>query len=272
MKKRKLALKIVALVIALFLIYLILSITNAFVGNPVSAAFAEKAIKHYVAENYSSLDLELEKPIYNFKFNEYTAIAKSKTSIDTHFMIHYRNGKVKYDDYESYVIGNFNTIQRLEKEYSTAVIPLLSHITGLDNNTSMVTVEKEEYEKAKETLTLDMPFDKAMSLNAKLIIRANLTDTTLKNIAHILEASHTASVENGYKFSSYDVFSEYKDILVMINDVTPADIENGKLEALLEEAQNYREEDSVTGKDKDSQAPKEAPAKRLTVYIKKVNH
>lgn len=271
MKKRKLALKITALIIALVLIYLILSITNAFVGNPVSAAFAQKTIKQHVAENYSSLDLELEKPIYNFKFSEYTAIAKSKTSIDTHFMIHYRKGKVKYDDYESYVLGKVNTVQRLENEYSTAVIPLLSNITGLENNTSMVTIEKEDYEKAKDTLTLDMPFDKTVPLKTKLIIRANLTDSSIKNIASILEASHRTCIENGYKFSSYDLFSEYKDMLIMINDVTPADIESGKLEALLEEAKDYKDEDTVTGKDKDTQAPEAQPAKRITVYIKKVN-
>ncbi|NLK91331.1 MAG: hypothetical protein GX274_07105, partial [Clostridiales bacterium] len=81
MKKNK-VLKIFAAILAVVLISGILLITNAFVGNPISAKIAQRAVKNYVREKYSFLDLELEKPVYNFKDGSYVTWAKSKTSID----------------------------------------------------------------------------------------------------------------------------------------------------------------------------------------------
>lgn len=51
----KFPLKILAGVVAIALIGGILYISNAFVGNPISAMMANKAIEKYVDENYSSL-------------------------------------------------------------------------------------------------------------------------------------------------------------------------------------------------------------------------
>lgn len=268
MSKKKSALKVAALITAACLIGFILMITNSFVGNPLSSAFAEKAIEKYAAGKYPSLGLEIGKVHYNFKENNYAAEAKSKTSIDTHFRIYYRNGKVQRDDYESYVTGKFNTLTRLEDEYARLVIPILSKVPGLENNRAMVSFEKWEYEKASENIKLDMKFDKTLPFQMKVTIRTDLDDTSLRNITGILVNCHKTLVDNGCLFTSYDIFSEYKDVLVMISDVTPADIEGGELEKLLQDAQNYNDEsDKTIGKDD----KKSEPVKRIRVDIKNLD-
>lgn len=266
MNKQKLALKIVAFIIAAGLIGMIVFITNSFTGNPISSAIAGKAINKYVAQQYSSLDLDVEKPRYNFKNGEYIAKAKSKTSVDTHFDVYYRGGKVQRDDYESYVLGKFNTLRRLEDEYSALVIPILSKVAGLEINTSMVTIEKLEEEKANENMKLDMKFDKTLPIEMKIIIRTDLKDNSLKNIASILENSHRTLLQNGCIFATYDIFSEYNGVLVMISDARPADIESGKLEQLLQDAKNYEDEES--GKVVEKGDEKKPAVRRLRVDIK----
>lgn len=186
MKVNKSALKIGALIIAVCLIVALLTITNAFVGNPISTFYANRAIKNYVIEKYSYLDLVTENARYNFISGEYKAIAKSPTSIDTHFPIYYRNGMILRDEYDSYVLGKLNTLIRLQNEYSELVISILSNVTGLENNRSRVQIEKWEYEKTNDYIKLDMKFDKNLPIDMKVIISANLNDNSLKNIANIL--------------------------------------------------------------------------------------
>jgi flagellar biosynthesis protein FliP len=111
--KDKPALKVLAGVVALILIGGMLFVTNAFVGNPISAMMANKAIKQYVDQNYSNLDLEIEKAKFDFKNAGYMAKAESKTSIDTKFAIYYSKDKVQRDDYVLFVLGIGNTIQRI---------------------------------------------------------------------------------------------------------------------------------------------------------------
>lgn len=245
MKLKKWILKIIAGAVALLLIAGILSITNSLVGNPISAYMAEKAIKSYVAQNYSFLDVEVGKARYNFKFSEYMAKARSRTSIDTHFTVYYRGGKVRYDDYESNVLGKFNTLQRWEGEYSALAKSILAKVDGLEKNSAMVVMEKWEYEKVNDRIKLDMSFDRKLPVEVKAIIRVDLTDNSIKNIAQLLEKSHAALKDNQCIFRSYDVFSEYNGVLVMVSDVTPADIESGQLEALLENAKANENDEGI---------------------------
>ena len=60
-------LKVFAALIAFVLIGGLIFFTNAFVGNPISAMIANRAIEKYVGKYYPYLDLEVEKAIYNFK-------------------------------------------------------------------------------------------------------------------------------------------------------------------------------------------------------------
>lgn len=266
MNNTKSASKIIVLIIASSLIAVILFIANSFTGNPISSAFANRAIKDYAAQNYSSLDLEVEKAHYNFKYGGYMARAKSKSSIDNHFAIYYRNGKVQRDDYESYVLGKYNTLSRLEDEYSELVIPMLSKVVGLENNRAMVQVEKREYLKANENIKLDMNFNKTLPIDFNLTIRADLSDNSLKSIATILENAHKVLVYNGCTFTAYDISSEYDGVLVMISNVTPSDIESGELEKLLQDAQNYEDDELDKTIEKGDEKPE--PAKRIRVFIK----
>lgn len=48
---KKLSLKILAGVVAAALIGAILFVANAFIGNPITASFADKAIKQYVVSS-----------------------------------------------------------------------------------------------------------------------------------------------------------------------------------------------------------------------------
>lgn len=97
-------------------------------------------------------------------------------------------------------------------------------------------------------------------------IRADLSDISLKNLANILEDSHQVLLDNGYIFSAYDISSEYEGELVMINDVTPADIESGELEKLLIDAKNYVDPELDKVIEKGDEKPE--PVKRLRVFIK----
>jgi hypothetical protein len=239
MKNAKmLTLKILSGVVAISLIVGILFITNAFVGNPISAMLANKAIEKYVSENYSSMDLKIEKARYNFKDVSYVAMAKSKSSIDTKFAIYYRDGKVQRDDYASYVSGMFNTLQRLSDEYSIIAKDIVAKELGYKNNTTMVMFNKDEYKNTNDILKLDMKFDKELPMDAEVTIRLDLKDNSLESIANTLTDAHKAFLDNNCNFNKYGLYAENDGMLVMVNQVTPADIESGELESLLEDAKN----------------------------------
>lgn len=238
-------LKILAGSVALILIGGILFVTNAFVGNPISARIADRTIKDYVRKNYSFLDLELEKSSYNFKDGSYAAKAWSKTSIDTKFHIYYRDGKVERDDYEDYVLGKYNTLRRLEDEYSFIAKRIIAKEMGFEDNTTMVMYHKENHENADDILELDMKFDKTLPIDAEVTLRLDLADNSLESIAKILTDAHKAFVKNGCIFSKYGLFAENDERLVMVNEVTPRDIESNELVSLLEKAKENEDGDGV---------------------------
>jgi len=199
---KKSKINIIIGVIATVLIGFMLFIVNGFVGNPISKIIANKAIEQYVEENYSSLDLEIDKPYYNLKDGSYVGRARSKTSIDTNFAIYYKNGKVKGDDYETYVLGMFNTLQRLSDEYSIIAKDIISKELGYKNN-PMVMYNKDEYEDASDVLKLDMEFDKELPIDSEVMIRMDLGETSLEKIAKILTDAHNAFVRNNCNFEIF---------------------------------------------------------------------
>lgn len=254
--------KIFAGLVAILLIGGILFITNAFVGNPISAKIAEKTIKQYIKENYSFLDLQVEKPFYNFKFGEYVTRAKSRTSIDTNFNIYYRNGKVQYDDYESSVLQMFNTIQRLSDEYTDVAKRIIAKELEYEKNNTRVMYDRNVYENGNGALQLDIKFDKSLPMDAEVNIGIDVQDTTLEDIAEILIDAHKAFVKNNCYFKKYGLFIENDKTLVMVNGVTPEDIESGDLVNLLQEAKDY-EDDTVVEKREEKDFEE-----RISVYIR----
>lgn len=242
MKKNKM-LKIFAAILAVVLISGVLLTTNAFVGNPISAKIAQRAVKNYVREKYSFLDLELEKPVYNFKDGSYVTWAKSKTSVDTKFSISYRDGEVYYDTYESYVLGMHNTLDRLSNEYTSVARGILEEELGYRDNAARVMYDKSEYENARNILKLDMGFDKSLPLNSMVSISIkNIEDVSLENISKILIDAHKVFINNECYFQEYGLYIGDSDTVVTINGVTPEDIEGGQLLGLLQQAKDHRDD------------------------------
>ena len=230
----------IAGILGILLMWVVLWGANDLLGNPISSALATHKVKEYVAEKYPEMDLEVGKASYNFKFKTYGVSVSSKTSIDTHFTIEYKKGRIKYDEYESYVQGKFNTRSRLEETCAKEVISLLSNIPQLEDNTTMVNfvdperLEKSERESLEKSIVLDMPFNKELTSNMSITIRTELTDTSPKNLEGILKESYAILKEEGYEFKSYGLFSDTNEALVMIYDVNSEDIENSKLLKVLE--------------------------------------
>lgn len=111
-----------------------------------------------------------------------------------------------------------------------------------------------------------MPFDKTLPIDVNLTVRAELNDTSLSQLADLLQKVHQTMLGNGCVFVAYDIFSECEDTLVMINHVTPSDIESGELEQRLQAALNYIDEEVEKGIPSEGQ--KSDLDRRLTVFIK----
>lgn len=235
--KKKLMLKIIAGVVAILLIGFMLFVTNAFIGNPISAMMANKAVKQYVNQNYSYLDLEIEKAKYDFKNAGYMVQAISKTSIDTKFAIYYSKGKVQRDDYELFVLGMENTIQRFSNEYSVVSKNILAKELGYKDNTTVVMYDKE-FKNINDILKLDMKFDKTLPINVEVTIQLDTVDSSFDGIAKIFTDAHKAFKGNDCNFSLYGLYAQNGDKSVMVYGVKPEDIESGKLVSLLEKAKN----------------------------------
>lgn len=231
----------VKIIIGLIMIALIGSMSfviNAIVGNPISAMIADRGIKQYVSQTYPEMDLEIEKASYNFKNGTYWARVSSKDSMDTKFYISYGNGKIQGDSYEHTVLGMFNTLDRLSREYSVVAKEVIDKHLGYENSSVTVMFDKDEYENIKDSLALDMAFDKTLPLRTEVTIGLNLMDNSLESIAKILTDVHKVFIDNEYIFSKYDLYVEKGEMLVMLNGVTPMDIESGELIERLEKAKD----------------------------------
>jgi len=265
-------LRLLAGAVALALIGGILFVTTSFVGNPLTAFLATRAVRQYVGEKYPALDLTVGKATYNFKTGSYMARARSGTSPDTHFAVYYRRGRVERDDYENYVLGLHNTLQRLSDEYSELAAGIIASELGYEDNTVRVMYDKEVYDNGNgaEALTLDMEFDRRLPLPAEVTIGLAAVDDTLEGIARVLMDAHRAFVNNGCVFVRYGLYAENDGALVMVHGVTPADIESGELVSRLEQAEQDRDDPAVKGQEtKDSEPPDEAPAERISVFRKR---
>jgi hypothetical protein len=235
--ENKSTLKVLAGVVAIVLIGSMLFITNAFVGNPLSAMVANKSIQQYVGQNYAFLDIEVEKASYDFKNQGYRAIAKSKTSMDTRFAIYYSEGQVKRDDYQLYVVEKFNTLDRLIGEYSLIAKTIISNELGYENNTTYVVHDKDLSDKLGEILELDMKFDKAVPIGPEVSIQIDTVDYSLENVAKVLTDAHKAFLDNDCVFAKYGFYAGGDDTNIMVIGVTPEAIESGALLKLLTEAE-----------------------------------
>jgi hypothetical protein len=264
--------RIIAGVVALALIGGLLSFVTAFTGNPVTAFLATRAARQYVAEKYQDLDLTVGKAVYNFKMGSYMARAKSGASPDTHFAVYYRGGRVERDDYEAYVLGMHNTLQRLSDDYSALAAGIIASELGYADNTTWVMYDKGVLDEGEviEVLTLDMEFDRGLPLETEVMIRLPETDGTLAGIAQLLEEAHRAFIKHGCVFARYGLYADNDGALVMVSGITPADIESGELVSRLEQAEREAGEAPDRGKetrDTEERAG-ELPEERISVFRK----
>lgn len=119
MKKRN---RIIAGVVAFILIGLILWFANGLVGNPISKTLANKSAEKYIEATYPDMDLEINKAKYNFKFGGYSVFVEQPGSADIHFSVDISpTGKIKWDSYESSVLGKFNTWKSINSQYREMV-------------------------------------------------------------------------------------------------------------------------------------------------------
>ena len=237
--------RIMAGILGILLSSIILWFTDSLLGNPIAAIQATKGAKVYAKEHYPHLELEASKATYTFKFHTYMVNLSSPSSVDTHFYIEYKDGKVIYDSYQSSLEEKWNTMQRLEERCTSDVLKLLEQVPGIKNNTTFVTFRKEDMKdidaEENDSIWIDMPYDQSLTEQMRVIIRCELEDTTLENITRIFETSYQILHQEGYKFKSYELFSETKETLVMIDDVAPESITSGKLLEELKEASQKEE-------------------------------
>ena len=135
---RKAVKTILILVLCTFMATLVW-IANGFLGNPVSAILARSALKQYMEQTYSHLDLQTERFGFDFKSGGYFAYVVSESSRDTAFYIDMDMlGHVTYDSFDTWVTSKMNTERRVEEQYrqlaksvlDSSGFPYLSDIKG----------------------------------------------------------------------------------------------------------------------------------------------
>lgn len=243
MTKKKLLLKIISFTVAVILVLLIFSIGNSFLGNPVSASIAQKRIQSYVDQNFSTLNLNVEKARYNFKFNNYWARVNSKTSIDTYFTIEYKNGKVIDNTFVSDVLQKNNTARRFEEIYTQEVDFILkrSEIESLIDSNAKVLIEHEkqnEYEENLDKFKIDMPFNKSVPINYYLVVNCKMKNQSPENIATTIKQLHSEYVKNNCIFNKYTFYIENEKFISI--DVTKEEIESDKLTEIINNILNEK--------------------------------
>lgn len=232
----KKTLKIAAGIVGIALIVFVLIVTNSLVGNPISSFKAKSAAKKHVERYYSHLDLEIGKPVYNFKNGEYYIMTDSKSSMDTKFTMTYRNKQID-DDYNFAVLGKSNTISRLSKEYGSYIKALLEKERGfyIDNH-SYVSYDKDIYENPGDLIELDMKFDRRLPIETEVNISINVEDLSPDKVAELMEDVHRVFLDDGCIFSEYNFSGGDGGYGINVYNVKPSQIESGNLVDILKKA------------------------------------
>lgn len=153
--------RVIAGIGALILIGLLLIITMAFTGNPISKLLATRTANKYIEENYSNMELQREEAYYNFKDESYGVRYINPRSKDIHFSIETDYlGRLKVDGYERDVLSKWNTRIRLEDEYNSYVEKIIRDNLNYDYNmvfaSTFVDGDKDDM---LSDLEIDMIFD-----------------------------------------------------------------------------------------------------------------
>lgn len=145
----------------LVLLILLLIVTMAFTGNPISKLLANRTADKYIEDNYPDLKLTKEDSFYNFKDGNYLVKYLDEESLDIHFNIETDYlGRLRYDGYQEDVLSKWNTRMRLDEEYGNYVESIVRG--NLDYDFDMIiagTFGDEENKEDLSQLEIDMDFD-----------------------------------------------------------------------------------------------------------------
>lgn len=126
MKKK--TLKILAFLAAMAMIGGLGYFANALIGNPVSKILAKRMAEKHLEEMYADTDFYIDHISFDFKSVSYLAYIKSESSMDSHFSLYFNMlGKLERDDYENYVLGGWNTYDRMNTTYRELVDTVLEN-------------------------------------------------------------------------------------------------------------------------------------------------
>lgn len=138
--------------ISVFLILIVLIITNLFFGNPISKTIVNINANKYIAENYKGLDLKINKVIYNFKDGYYDINLQDKNSIDSNFTLSFDSfGRLKFDSYGDRIFNTYRRFLYSLNDYGKK----LEKENNLSYEISLYPTEESDLESK---LTLDQKF------------------------------------------------------------------------------------------------------------------
>lgn len=184
--------------IGIILIVGLASLTNAFIGNPVSASLATNSAQNYARENFSDLDLKVERASYNFKFDHYMVRVSSEKSKDTYFAIYLDSfGHVLEDDYKGNVLSGWNTYRRINEEFDAYTESIIRKQLPYEYDMLIGQLDDRE-PSAMKNLKRDMDYDlSALPLKGLVTVYVYADDLSWKNVAkvtlelnQVLEAAH----------------------------------------------------------------------------------
>lgn len=114
--------RIVKIVAVILIIYILLAPVFFIWGDPVTFTLTTVRTLFYLNKEYPGMGLRIDSITHDFKHGGYIVYVKSPTSIDTHFQLICNGwGEVKYDYYESSVLGLGNTAGRINAAYRELV-------------------------------------------------------------------------------------------------------------------------------------------------------
>ncbi|MGI5894294.1 MAG: hypothetical protein ACOX6P_06825 [Candidatus Merdivicinus sp.] len=155
MTTKKRILKILSALSAFALIALLLLITSALRGNPISMIWAKIDIRAYVEETYPDRNFIIDRPRYSFKTGGYYASVTDPESPDTIFSVFWEGGDVQYDNYSYEVEEKNSTLRRFSEAYDRAVTEAVEREFPYEIELCYGDLQMLE---AWPELELDMPF------------------------------------------------------------------------------------------------------------------
>ena len=201
----KKTIKIIIAVVIITALGFVLWMATGFYGNPISKVLANNNVDKYIEDNYKELNLDKEKCVYNFKFNDYFVRVQSKDSIDTGFDIHFDSkGNVLRDDYE--YIGD-NTRRRLDDEIHKEVQNILrKKFPAQNNKINACMIDASKDENLPFDMSLDMPLDiKNTPYPLEVTMQVFSDEKTYQNVAKIMTEAQEILQKEDIEVAKYDI-------------------------------------------------------------------